>query len=204
MDDDYVNKQIVCPTCGGRDMLYIDLNEIRGDPRAGTGAVTRTFVHQNHLLLLDIDHHGDVRTVNQIDKKQKIAINQEKYDLMMQYIDNAKKVLLMSSDAHLELIFESDIETIGSGEHFFLENTDYATIYQTEKKKILWVKDFEHPITIADSKLDIVYFDDEVGEVLDRSDISELISKSELILLESDEMKEKIIFNFDVERVSIV
>ncbi|MDH5647360.1 MAG: hypothetical protein OEZ01_15225, partial [Candidatus Heimdallarchaeota archaeon] len=73
MHKDYVNKRVVCPTCKQNIIVFIDLNELKKDFDLEGGIVKRSLHHENHLLILDIDFNGDVRTIIPITDDENIS-----------------------------------------------------------------------------------------------------------------------------------
>lgn len=97
MDLDYVNKQIVCPQCGKKDTLYIDLNAIKTDSQIHTGIALRSHLHEDHLLLLDVDGNGDIRSINTISRAQEL-ISQESIEYSLQeYIARYQLIYLFTN-----------------------------------------------------------------------------------------------------------
>ena len=141
MDDDYVNKHIVCPTCGGREFLYIDLNDIQTDPKVNTGTVVRSFSHHDHLLLLDIDTNGDVRNITQIDKKQEVEINHEKYNQIREFIREHPQSLIISQNYHIDLLIQSFLqEQLDAMRSFHLECQPDRVSFTDSDHQLLWYR----------------------------------------------------------------
>ncbi len=193
---DYINKRFQCPICHAYEMVYIDLNEIRNDPRASSGICRRVLYHNDHGMILDIDLNGDIRAINPIKKKLDMHWQRQKLVLSDNFLNKLlnTNLLLLSSDQIIYQVILNEMKTLlGNKIPFKLELSDGCSCFSYKNSRFMWYTD------------DTGFVNDNFGMVIVDllnnilSDIS-IISNHKIIFLADDTNHELIA---DADRLGI-
>jgi len=160
---DYVNKRVVCPTCKQNIIVFIDLNELKKDFDLEGGIVKRSLHHENHLLILDIDFNGDVRTIIPITDDENISFEDLHTDPFFMDIADFEKIkkniVLVSESPIFSNIFANQFERDIKGKMNFdvsIRNKYLLAIYHN--LNIHWIRT-DKILTLESFKSDVIIID---------------------------------------------
>lgn len=65
MSDQILEKYVYCSKCNDHQLIHVDIKHIQSE--SGSGITKRSILHQDHLLILEIDSNGDIRGEKTVD-----------------------------------------------------------------------------------------------------------------------------------------
>jgi hypothetical protein len=218
LNRDYVNKQFQCPKCNKSEVVYVDLNEISKEGQS-TGVIQRCYKHNNHMLIMDIDLNGDIRSVSTVGEELKIAVENPITYQILSKVGPGMKISIITKDIiYLQLIkslipSKSKIGTYQylkiNGLHIF-KNEEFSisvmlNLPTNDSIDIDFLKENNLKSNILEPNLIFTDIDEkEVSKILADKLGYNLIKTAESIITKNEEVKTLILTEFPKKNVKIL